>query len=107
MPRYMKTAAEANKTAKSLYELVQSLLPQDANKIDSNSRTMGEVTVHIAHLVNYGLRCAPRAVQSTVRLNAVRRAVEGLPVEVSIETVTNETTGYTFKALRVVPLSWV
>lgn len=90
MPRYMDTAAEANVTAKELLELVPPAAQPTAACL-------------IAKLFNYGLRCAPRAVQSTVRLNAVRRAVHGLPVAVVMNLVEDPTTGHTFHALLATP----
>lgn len=76
MAKYMQTAAEANEAATLLYDIVESKLSDDEK---------GAAACLIARLVNYGVRCAPRAVQSTVRLNAVKRAVEGLPVRVTME----------------------
>lgn len=72
MPRYMDTAAQANVVAKRLVEMVP----------DEDKPKVAEM---IAQLVNLGVRCSPRAVMGTVRLNAVRRAVQDLPVEVSME----------------------
>lgn len=86
MPRYLDVAAEANLTAKALIELV----PEDRRDVAAQS---------IARLVNYGLRCAPRAVQSTVRLNAVKRAVQGLPVKVEMRQKTDPKTGRTYNVL--------
>ncbi len=90
MARYMQTAAEANQVAKKLIELVpESDRPQAAEMI--------------ARLVNYGIRCCPRACQSTVRFNAVREAVKGLPVKVSMVQRTDERTKKTYNALVTVP----
>lgn len=86
MARYLQTAAEANKVAQALLSLVSE-----------NDRPMAAEM--IARLVNFGIRCAPRAVQSTVRLNAVREAVKGMPVRVSMEQRRDERSGKTYNAL--------
>lgn len=88
MARYLQVAAEANEVAKSLFNLVPEENRQAAAGL-------------IAKLVNYGLRCSPRAVQSTVRLNAVRRAVYGLPVEVGMVKVTDPVTHKSFNAITI------
>ncbi len=91
MPRYMETAAEANKVARELL----ALLP-DADK--------PKAAEMIARLVNLGIRCSPRGVQHTVRLNAVQRAVRGLPVAVTMKEVKDEKTGRTYNALVTRPI---
>lgn len=95
MARYMKVAAEANETAKQLYEIATFNL----DPIELGPRK--EIAKLIAKLINYGVRCSPRGVQHTVRLNAVKRAVEGLPVKVSMKEVTDPDTGRTFNALEL------
>lgn len=94
MARYLKIAAEANRTAKALYELVT----QPADPITYKA----EVACQIAHLVNYGLRCCPRPPQHQVRLNAVREAVRGLPVRVTMED--REDDGRMYHVLVVDPV---
>jgi len=94
MSRYMKIAGEANEVATDLFELVTT------DDLDTVTDYEQQVAVHIAKLVNYGLRCAPRAVQHTVRLNAVREAVKGLPVKVTQMPVTDPVTGRMFHPLR-------
>jgi hypothetical protein len=74
MARYLETAAKANKVAQNLLELV----PEAARPA---------AAAMMAQLVNLGIRCNPRPAMSTVRLNAVRRAIQGLPVKVKMETV--------------------
>lgn len=91
MARYLEVASEANKLAKQLLELVpESERPKAAEMI--------------ARLLNFGVRCSPRGVQHTVRLNAVVRAVQGLPVHVSMRKVTDEKTGKTYNALVTRPV---
>ncbi len=90
MPRYMETAAKANEVAKKLISMVaEGAQPQAAEMI--------------AQLVNLGIRCAPRAVQSTVRKNAVERAVRGLPVEITMEQRTDPQSRKTYNALITKP----
>lgn len=91
MARYLEVAAEANGVAQKLLALVPEVdKPQAADLI--------------ARLVNFGIRCSPRGVQHTVRLNAVRKAVQGLPVKVSMNEVTDEKTGRTYNALVTRPI---
>ena len=95
MARYLKTAAEANGTAKELMELVTS----DCRTALGEERYRGKVAMLAARLVNYGVRCAPRAVQATVRLRAVQEAVKGLPVKVTMEKYVDEETGRVYNRL--------
>lgn len=91
MPRYMDTAAEANKVAQDLLNCVTSDYRPQAAEL-------------IARLYNLGIRTAPRAVQSTVRFNAVRRAVQDLPVKVSMEQRLDERTKRTYNVLITQPV---
>lgn len=100
MAKYMQTAAEANEVAKRLMEAVKGPLGE---KADEATTSYGQVAEMIARLVNYGVRCSPRGVQSTVRLNAVRRAVQDLPVEVSMQQKKDERTGRTYNVLVTKP----
>lgn len=86
MPRYMETAGEANGVAVQLLALVP----------DGDRPKAAEM---IARLVNFGIRCSPRGVQHTIRYNAVKRAVHGLPVKVSMEERTDPRTHRTYNAL--------
>lgn len=72
MARYLETAAKANAVAKDLLALVPETAKPDAAAL-------------MAKLVNLGFRCNPRAAQSTVRYNAVRAAMRGLPVVVHLD----------------------
>ena len=94
MPRYMDTAAEANKLAQDLLVLIH----------DHDQPKAAEL---IARLYNLGIRTAPRAVQSTVRYNAVKRAVQDLPVRVSMEQRTDERTRRTYNVLVTQPIGGV
>jgi len=91
----MKTAAEANVVALELFELATG------GTMDCESEEhRSKVAQRIAKLVNYGIRCSPRGVQHTVRLNAVREAVKGLPVTVDMKEVVGDN-GRTFNALEL------
>jgi len=87
MARYMETAAEANEVAKMVISFIT----------DEEDRP--KVAELLARLVNLGIRCSPRGVQHTVRLNAVRAAMRGLPVRVSMVTKTDPKTNRTYNAL--------
>ncbi len=91
----MEVAAEANVVATELMGFISH--PLDRPK----------VAALIARLVNLGIRCSPRAVQGTVRINAVRRAVEGLPVRVRLEKRTDGRTGRSYNALVTEPVGGV
>lgn len=91
MPKYLETAGKANEVAKKLI----SMVGEGAQPIAAEM---------IAQLVNLGIRCSPRAVMGTVRLNAVVRAVQGLPVKVTMEKRTDEKTKRTYNALITVPV---
>ncbi len=91
MPKYMDTAATANGVAKRLLELVS----------EENQPLVADL---IAQLVNLGVRCSPLGVQHTVRLNAVREAVRGLPVKVTMEERVNDRTERRYYALITRPV---
>ena len=86
MSRYLQTAGEANKVARALLELVPDEAKSQAAEL-------------IARLVNLGIRCSPRGVHHTVRLNAVREACKDMPVVVSMKEVKDEKTGRTYHGL--------
>lgn len=88
MARYLQVAADCRETINSLMELI----PEDKHS---------QAAPLIAHIYNYGIRTAPRAVQSTVRYNAVQAACKDLPVHVSMRQKQDENTGRTFNVLEV------
>ena len=90
MPKYLEIAAEANLMAKDLLAIVPE---QDKPK----------AAEMIARLVNFGVRCSPRGVQSTVRFNFVQRTTRDLPVKVGMQKVTGRNGG-TFNALSTTPI---
>lgn len=91
MARYMETAAQANKVAQDLLQMISNDDKPQAAEL-------------IARLYNLGIRTAPRAVQSTVRFNAVRRAVQDLPVKVSMEQKTDPKTHRIYNVLITQPI---
>lgn len=91
MARYMVIAAEANKVAQDLLNCTHN---EDKPK----------VAELIARLYNLGIRTAPRAVQSTVRYNAVKRAVQDLPVKVDMQQKVDERTKRTYNVLVTTPM---
>jgi hypothetical protein len=92
MARYMMIAADANKAINSLI----GLIPEDCVPLAAPL---------IAHIYNYGIRTAPRAVQSTVRYNAVREACKGLPVNITMGRKKDERTGKEFNVIRIMSTS--
>jgi|LULG01.1.fsa_nt_gb hypothetical protein len=90
MAKYMQIAEQARHTANRLFDLIPEEKRHEAGPL-------------IGTLVNLGIRISPRAVQSTVRFNAVTKAVEDLPVNVSMYEVEDEKTGRTYKAITINP----
>jgi hypothetical protein len=72
MARYHEIAAEANDMASQLLAMVPSTLRVQAAE-------------KLARLFNFGIRVSPRAVHSTVRINALQVAMRGLPVRCRLE----------------------
>lgn len=87
MARYMTVAADANKLLLSIRELLKDEFKDQGTEM-------------LLRLFNYGIRVSPRGVQSTVRLNAVRRAAEETNVQVSMKGVKNAR-GYIYNALQL------
>lgn len=96
MPKYIEVAKEANAVAQSLMKYVSTPLEELGDDLATYEAKVAEM---IARLINLGIRCSPRGVQHTVRLNAVREAVRGLPVRVSMEERKDERTGRTYNVL--------
>lgn len=76
MARYLKVAEEANQQIKKIVETYAHGCTEDVK---------AQLIKELAHLYNLGIRTAPRAVQSTVRLNAVKEATIGFPVSARME----------------------
>ena len=87
MARYMEIAAKAEEAALELL----SVVPEEHKPF---------VAEKIARLVNFGIRVSPRAVHSTVRINAVQRATRRLPVKCRLVERVDENTGRPYKALE-------
>ena len=88
MARYMEIAAEANDMAHQLLAMVPKTLHVQAAE-------------RIARLFNFGIRVSPRAVHSTVRINALQGAMRGLPIRCRLEERTGDRG--TYKALVTDP----
>lgn len=101
MARYLQVAEEANKVAKELHKL--ALTDRDPEGDVDEAALEFRTAELIAMLVNYGLRCSPRAVQSTVRLRAVQTAVKGLPCNVDMVKMTSDDGERSYNALRITP----
>ena len=84
MARYMQVASEAAEVADELFAMVPEA-------------KQAEAAEKIARLFNYGIRVSPRAVHSTVRINAISEAVKNLPISCRLEKVENN--GFSFNAL--------
>lgn len=95
MARYMETAAEANKVAQELLDMVMD---------EVGDKGKGMAAELIARLYNLGIRTAPRAVQSSVRYNAVKRAVQDLPVKVDMQQRKDPKTLRTYNVLITTPV---
>lgn len=95
MARYLEVAKEANDVAKALMDTIRGPLGEPEYAYVANL---------LARLVNLSVRCAPRGVQHTVRLNIVREAVRGLPVKVWMEEKTDERTGRSYHVLVTQPV---
>lgn len=90
MARYLETAAKANEVITDILDVVDRLDPQEKSYITSQ----------LLYLYNLGIRTAPRATQSTVRLNAVRAAAKGTEAKVSMTTKEGYN-GKTYNALSI------
>jgi hypothetical protein len=86
----MEIAAKAEVTALELL----GVIPEDQRPFAAEK---------IARLINFGIRVSPRAVHSTVRINAVKRATRSLPVKCRLVDRVDEITGFGFKALETTP----
>lgn len=102
MPKYLEVAAEANLVAKEIMKMVSEDHPTSVEA--DQEQFLGELAEKLARLVNLGIRCSPRGVQHTVRLNAVREAVRDLPVRVSMVEKKDEKTGRTYNVLVTQPV---
>jgi len=94
MARYMEIAGDLRKE-------VDSFLNQF---IHEEYDTPEEAAKQIGHMINLAVRCAPRPVQSTVRLNIVREAV-GKYCMVTMTEETDERTGNTYHKIHITPRS--
>jgi hypothetical protein len=95
MPRYLGIVVDAGQVIRELLATVPVEQQPD-------------FAVKLGKLYNLGIRTAPRAVQSTVRKNAVAEALRGLPVRVGMTPVTKPKRYgggmVTFNALTLTPV---
>jgi hypothetical protein len=92
MARYLETAAKAAEVLDSIMECLKD--HPDREHILSQT----------IYLYNLGIRTAPRATQSTVRLNAIRVMAKNQPAKISMveKKATSMYKGnYTYKAIRI------
>jgi len=81
MARYLQVAQDANTQIKKITE-------------NHGAMTDDQLVKELAYLYNLGIRTAPRAVQSTVRLNAVQAAIRGYAVRARLERVESDNPKY-------------
>lgn len=90
MARYMKIAAQASQIVDSIMQLV------------GDNPHAPEILSDILYLYNLGIRTAPRAVQSTVRLNAVIEAARNQKATIRIVEKKSSNPRYpTYKAIQI------
>lgn len=90
MARYMKIASDASAVVDSImYKLKDHPMST-------------EILADVVYLYNLGIRTAPRATQSTVRLNAIKEAAKNQPVSIRmIEKKSNNPRFPTYKAIQI------
>lgn len=93
MSRYMETAEKAKQVVQEILQMV-----------GDDPLVKAVVAAKLGKLYNLGIRTAPRAVQSTVRRNAVEAAMRGAPVRVSMRQVPKTYGVGTFNALEITPV---
>jgi hypothetical protein len=92
MARYMTVAADAGRQIEKIIGLVDNLTDLTPEDIKVLAKEMG-------YLYNLGIRTAPRAVQGTVRKNAVAEALKSYDIHVGMTSVVDEKTGYSYNKL--------
>jgi hypothetical protein len=91
MARYLEIAEEGRKEVVALINDLTAANPG----IDAK-----DLAIKIGRIVNLAVRCAPRAVQSTVRKNIVHGMVRDY-CHVTMTEVTDERTGNTYHAINI------
>lgn len=90
MARYMKVAAQATQVVDNIMKLV------------GDNPHSNEILSDLLYLYNLGIRTAPRAVQSTVRLNAVIEAARNQKATVRMVEKPSGNPRYpTYKAIQI------
>jgi hypothetical protein len=94
MARYLEIASKASEVVDDVMNTIDSL-PQDKKEY---------ILSQILYLYNLGIRTAPRATQSTVRLNAIVAAAKNQ--KATVRMVEKSGTGYrgpyTYKAIQII-----
>lgn len=94
MAKYLETAAKASVVVDDIMNTIDDL-PQDKKDY---------ILSQVLYLYNLGIRTAPRATQSTVRLNAVVAAARNQ--KATIRMTEKSGTGYrgpfTYKAIQII-----
>lgn len=90
MARYMKIAAQATNTVDNIMKMV------------GDNPHASDILSELLYLYNLGIRTAPRAVQSTVRLNAVIEAARNQKATIRmVEKASGNPRYPTYKAIQI------
>jgi len=95
MARYMEIASDLRKEVDKFLE---------SFGITQDTQAANDAGCMIGHIINLAVRCAPRPVQSTVRLNIVKEAV-GHYCKVTMTEELDERTGNTYHKIHITPRS--
>ena len=91
MARYMKIASDASMVVDNIMD-----------KLKGHPLST-EILADLLYLYNLGIRTAPRATQSTVRLNAVIEAAKNQPATIRmVEKPSNSPRYPIYKAIRII-----
>lgn len=105
MARYMQVASELRKEVESFVNVFvkgEPLTHEVAGQpvaIDPQDR-VNEAARQLGYIINLAVRCAPRAVQSTVRKNIVQEAV-GRYCDVTMTQEEDKVTGRTYNKIHI------
>lgn len=105
MARYMETARKAGDyKARATNEILEMVQRDTGFKGDISKELIERLLEYGLRMMNYGIRCSPRGVQSKVRLNAIKEAGKDSGLKISMTDVQSKRrdgTPYTFKALTI------
>jgi hypothetical protein len=103
----MEVAEDLGKEVESFVEgnLLQ-LHPglEDGDPCGRDTLLINQMVVQLGHIINLAIRCSPRGVQHTVRLNIVKEAV-GKYCRVTMTEETDERTQRTYHKIHITPRS--